>query len=456
MNLKNNFENKNISSPEISCTIKQFFNFFTIGTLLNQCGIRKVRGTSPVKILQCIFTLPFIGKNFYRGIVQSENPEFGKDAAYDLLKNPGYNWRRLLFNLAVKIISFFKPLTSQNRENVFIVDDSKYDRSRSKQVELLAWAYDHVTGAFYKGFRLLTLAWSDGVSTAPVDFGLLSSEKEKKRIQGITKELDKRTCGYKRRLEALTKATELVESMVRRAVSSGRIAVDFILMDSWFAWPKLISKLRKYADVICMIKKMPNILYSYKGQLLSLESIYRKIKKRRGRAKILGSAVVLMPDGGEAKIVFVRDRRKRGWLALLSTNTILPDEDIIRIYGRRWDIEVFFKMIKQHFNLAKEIQCRDFDGLIAHTTVVFMRYLFLSYEQRMLKDQRTFGDLFFACCDEMKDISLFEALHRILTLAIDNLRRTGEFSEKMYHALIEAVMEQAMTNLDFSKFCHKV
>ena len=110
-------------------------------------------------------------------------------------------------------------------------------------------------------------------------------------------------------------------------------------------------------------------------------------------------------------------------------------------------------MIKQHFNLAKEIQCRDFDSLIAHTTIVFIRYLFLSYEQRVLKDQKTFGDLFFACCDEMKDISFFEALHRILTLAIDNLRKTGEFSEKVYHALIEAVMGQAATNFDLSKYC---
>lgn len=47
--------------------------------------------------------------------------------------------------------------------------------------------------------------------------------------------------------------------------------------------------------------------------------------------------------------------------------------------GQRLDIEVFFKMAKQHLKLAKEIQCRDFDALIAHTTTVFMRYMFLAY-----------------------------------------------------------------------------
>ena len=46
----------------------------------------------------------------------------------------------------------------------------------------------------------------------------------------------------------------------------------------------------------------------------------------------------------------------------------MADEDVVRIYGQRRDSEVFFKMAKQHLKLAKEIQCRDFDVLIPHTT----------------------------------------------------------------------------------------
>jgi IS4 transposase len=32
---------------------------------------------------------------------------------------------------------------------------------------------------------------------------------------------------------------------------------------------------------------------------------------------------------------------------LISTNPELSNEEIVRLYGRRWDIEVFFKMAKQ-------------------------------------------------------------------------------------------------------------
>jgi len=55
-------------------------------------------------------------------------------------------------------------LTSEKREKVLIIDDSTYDRSRSKVVELLAWVHDHNANRSLKGFKLMTLGWSDGVS----------------------------------------------------------------------------------------------------------------------------------------------------------------------------------------------------------------------------------------------------------------------------------------------------
>lgn len=83
------------------------------------------------------------------------------------------------------------------------------------------------------------------------------------------------------------------------------------------------------------------------------------MKKRPGKAKILASVIVPMVNGPLVKIVFVRNHNSRGWLAVLSTDTALPDTELIRIYGKRWDIEVFFKMAKHHLNLEKEVQLRN-------------------------------------------------------------------------------------------------
>ncbi len=121
--------------------IDTFFDNFTIGRLLNKAGIRKMRGVSPVLLLKAIFILPFEGSNFFRGIVTDKRQEFKKDAAYDLLKGPRYNWRKLLLLVAARIVCVFDLLTDKDRKKVLIIDDSTYDRSHSKFVELLARIY---------------------------------------------------------------------------------------------------------------------------------------------------------------------------------------------------------------------------------------------------------------------------------------------------------------------------
>lgn len=435
---------------DVENKIDDFFGRFKIATLMHRCGVRKHHGHSVRSLTKAIFTLPFIGKNFFRGIVLNSELPFGKDAAYELLKGETYNWRRLLLGLGLRLFGIFNRLTNDERESVLIIDDSPYDRSRSKWVELLSSIWDHSTGRFLKGFRMLTICWSDGTSCLPMDFALLSATDAKKRLCESQKNLDKRCCAYQRRKEATEKATAHLENMVKRILATG-VSAKYLLMDSWFTMPATVVSLAKHIKIIGMVKKSSRIHYTFNGQSLDVKAIYRRLRKRRGRAKILASATVMLKEEVAAKLVFVRDRRKKDWLAMLSTDTELADEQVVRIYGKRWDIEVFFKMAKQHLKLAKEIQCRDFDALIAHTSIVFMRYMFLAYQCRMETDHRSFGDLFYACCDEVADISFIQALYRILTLAADQLKQLGAFCEKTAAAFFDAIMETALQCVGLSK-----
>lgn len=65
---------------------------------------------------------------------------------------------------------------------------------------------------------MLTLGWSDGFSFLPIYFALLGSPNS--LINGINETIDKRTSGYKRRLEALEPAPQLVTSTVKRALDA--------------------------------------------------------------------------------------------------------------------------------------------------------------------------------------------------------------------------------------------
>jgi hypothetical protein len=430
--------------------ISSFIEGFQVGTLLNKSGIRKLRGASPLTLFSAIFMLPFEGNNYYRGIVTKDDLPFKKNAAYELLKNPRHNWRKFLLALVVQAVNLFSRLTRETREKVLIFDDSTYDRSRSKVVELLAWVFDHNSGTNLKGFKLLTLGWSDGASFLPLDFILCSSAKAEKRVQGIRKDLDKRTCGYQRRLEAITKSTVHLETLVKRALALG-IKADYILMDSWFCWPAILAKLGGYLPVICMAKNMPKVFYRHRDQWVTLGKLYARLKKRPGKARILADTVVETKQGQQVKIVFVRHRHKKDWLAIVSTKIDLPAEEIVRIYGKRWDIEVFFKMMKHHLNLEKEVQLRDYDGIVAHTTIVMTRYVFLAIEQRCHDDQRTIGGLFFACSEEIKDLSLADALQRLLALVLDRVRFSGEFAEDVVIAMIDAIMGAAIEFIQSSR-----
>lgn len=445
-----NIEAKRQDDIYIHGKIDHFFNRFKIATKMHRCGIRKSRGHSVRTLVMSIFALPFEGKNFYRGIVLNKELSFGKDAAYEILKSCKSNWRRLLLLIGVQLYGFFNRLTDKERESVLIVDDSTYDRSRSKSVELLSKVWDHSSGRFLKGFRMLTICWSDGVSCLPLDFTLLSSVDAGKRLCQSRKAMDKRCSAWQRRKEATVKATAHLETMVKRILSAG-VEAKYLLMDSWFTMPATVTTLSEHIDIIGMVKKTPKVKYDCNGQQMDLKSIYKNLKKRRGRAKILASTLVILKGGKSAKLVFVRDKRKKDWLALLSTDIELANEDVVRIYGKRWDIEVFFKMAKQHLKLAKEIQSRDFDALVGHTTIVFMRYMFLAYLNRVETDHRTFGDLFYACCQEQDDISFIEALHRILSLVVQRVRQAGSYCEKTVSEFFDAAIETTLKCLGISK-----
>jgi hypothetical protein len=142
-----------------------------------------------------------------------------------------------------------------------------------------------------------------------------------------------------------------------------------------------------------------------------------------------------------AKIVFIRDRSSKNWLALLSTDTTLPAEEIITLYRRRWDIETFFKMAKSFLKLEKESQSRSFDALVAHATLVCCRYIMLELVKREHGDPRTLGTLFHAVCDEMKRIGFTEALALLLTLLDETLNSIIGLCKEQVNRLIQQFIE---------------
>lgn len=163
--------------PSVENQISLFFHNHSLGKLLRQCGIRKEKGISLEVLFQFLLALAFTGKNLFRHMEPSGSFDgIFKDAAYRFQNSTRANWRRFLLLLSTRIIvSRLEPLTDVANLKVLIVDDTLFLRDRSKHVELLARVHDHNTGRYHKGFRMLTMGWSDGSSFVPILLSLLSS-----------------------------------------------------------------------------------------------------------------------------------------------------------------------------------------------------------------------------------------------------------------------------------------
>ena len=435
----------NQNDKQISKSIKRFFTRFHISSALKASNAYKKKGFPVVEVFQYLFLLIFSNRSMYMSLITGKNsPGFAKDTVYRFMKMIQINWLHFTTLLASRIIKdAIVPLDSRDRANVLIIDDSMFERNRSKKVELLAKAYDHANHRYRFGFRMLTLGWSDGNTFLPVNSVLLSSENKKNRVNEAS-EVDKRTVGYKRRMLSMQKGTQAMLELLK-ATKKANIPAKYVLFDSWFSSPSTLHAVKSIGyDVIGMVKKSPKMFFRYNGEDMSLITIYNRNKKRRGRSKYLLSVVVDVVKDGEiipAKVVYVRNRnKKKEYLCLISTDTTLDENEIIRIYGKRWDIEVFFKVCKSYLNLSKECNSLSYDAMTAHTAVVFTRYMMLSLESRESNDSRSLGELFLYFSDEMSDITWIQAFQMLLQMFRTMLSDNTELSENKIDELVDTFM----------------
>ena len=435
----------NQNDKQISKSIEKFFKRFHISSALKASNAYKKNGIPVIEIFQYLFLLIFSNRSMYMSLITGRNtPGFAKDTVYRFMKMLQINWIRFTTLLASRIIrDAIVPLDSEDRANVLIIDDSMFERNRSKKVELLAKAYDHANHRYRFGFRMLTLGWSDGSSFLPVNSILLSSENKKNRVNEAVK-VDKRTAGYKRRLLSIQKGTQAMLELLRTAKKAA-VPAKYVLFDSWFSSPSTLHAVKTIGyDVIGMVKKTPKMFFRYKGEDMSLITIYNRNKKRRGRSRYLLSVLVDVVKDGKvipAKVVYVRNRNKRKeYLCLISTDTTLDENEIIRIYGKRWDIEVFFKVCKSYLNLSRECNSLSYDAMTAHTAVVFTRYMMLSLESREGNDNRSLGELFLYFSDEMSDITWIQAFRMLLQMFRTILNNNTELSDDKIDELVDTFM----------------
>ncbi|HHD92183.1 MAG TPA: IS4 family transposase, partial [Candidatus Portnoybacteria bacterium] len=81
MDITKGYQQQQEEAKRLNNRISSFISDFKIGSLLNNSGIRKLRGVTPLTLFTTIFVLPFHGVNFSKGIVKNNALGFRKDSA---------------------------------------------------------------------------------------------------------------------------------------------------------------------------------------------------------------------------------------------------------------------------------------------------------------------------------------------------------------------------------------
>lgn len=450
----NNIFQKIESNTDIKdCTdaASRFINRFEVVKLLNECGAYKEKGVPVRVIFLYIFNLMFSPMSMYYQIkMDAFHEEFSKNTVYRFLENIHMNWHLFLLRLSSRVIRYIAGLTedSDNRY-ALLVDDTPLPKC-GRTMELVSKYFNHVTMGYECGYRVLTLAWTDGVTTIPVRYSLLASSYDEKVKGKIRDDIDGRSLGGRIRKMARTSMHDLTVKFACEAVKAG-IPASIIAFDSWFAVPHTISRLMKEAKltVIARLKTNSKQYYEYEGKMMNIKTIYAICRKRRGKAKWKLSVNVnlLVKEKNKiieripVKLVYLPNRANtKEWICLLSTDTGMEEHEIIRQYGKRWNVEILFKCSKQFLKFGKDFQSPSFEAQNAQIAIAFTRYMLIAIEQRESEDYRSCGELFMLFYQELQDITFIKSLALVVSLFKEGMIKLLGVSAEQIQAVVDYVI----------------
>mgnify|MGYP004685734021 CR=1 FL=1 len=351
--------------------ISAFIHLIGLGRLSKRINFKRHSTIPLTAVITWLFEAIFSRRSLYRA---QPSRWFSSRTARNILNDGRINWQKLLCLVAIKMILILTPFIDQRRRLALIVDDTLIERAYSTKTELLAKIYDHDQHRYSTGYRNLTIGWSDGNTFLPVNCALMSTRKKTNLVGSKSSITDQRTIAGQRRSQAQHKMNEVVLELISQALRLG-VTAKYVLFDSWYSSPQMFWHLKELGlESVAMLKRSSKVYYRYRGRNYSIKALYQRLlnSKRPAGQSYLYSSIVEANFQGQVfpvKIVFVAKNKS---------------------------------------------QIQSYDGQVAQITVTAMTYILLAWQERLNKDDRTLGDLFYLMNDSLPEIKFIEALVYLL------------------------------------------
>lgn len=405
------FENQDYGIERLGESLSQLMDLRVFKSFISV----KSKGYSFQELFPVLFMLPMLNCSSIFAIDRSGAAAYlsaGKDAYYDLLNHSNLKWRSLLYSFTKLFCR--KVACSGNRisskPSALIIDDTTIEKT-GKKIEGISTVHDHTSNSYVLGYKLLLLAFFDGISTVPLDLSLHSEKRLSKK--GFKKVRSWFQEGAKRKAELGSKKTDNAIKMIRRAVKHG-FSASYVLVDSWFVNHELIKCVRSVAKgtmhLVGMVKQ-DSRKYTYKGREYTAKGLIGMLRHNvqyNRQLKLSYFKIRCEYKGTPVNLFCTRIGKQKSFKVLISTDTKLSMARVFEIYQIRWSIEVLFKDAKQYLYLG-HCQSNDFDAQLASVTLAMIRYTALSVSLRFEKHE-TIGALFKDVSEQTVELCVVEKI----------------------------------------------
>lgn len=235
-----------------------------------------------------------------------------------------------------------------------IVDDTVIDKSASQNIGLTYWQYSGDEHKAVNGIGLITLLWTkDGSEHIPIDYRIYDPDTD-----GKTK-------------------NDHFREMLKLAKQRG-FNPEYVLFDTWYASIDNLKTIDAFSWKWVSRMKKNRIVSTAPHQHCNLENLAIPKEGRVVHLKAYGFIKVF-------KFVF-----QNGNIEYLATNdTNISASAAERIYGKRWNIEIYHKGLKQQCGVEK---CQARIARIQRNHIWCSINAFIALELHRLKTDTTFTE----------------------------------------------------------------
>jgi SRSO17 transposase len=274
--------------------------------------------------------------------------------------------------LADKAYELLGTLKLKKGEKIYLILDDSKNSKRGKKMDAVGWVYDPTKGKSIWGHQYIKATIHVRGITIPFAIRLYVKDKDCKKL-GMP----------------FRKITHLAAELIRSFKAPQGMKV-IVLFDSYYLCPVVtkacqskgfhfVSALKSNRNLKSKGRKLKSGSYGvhcFKTRKISS----MKLSKENGIAyyHYVDAGCIEVSKLGPVHVIFSRKNTERKILAIVTNHPHFKAADIIKSYGVRWNIEVFFKDTKQLLGLGR-YQNRSYNAAVTHLHLVCFAYALLTH-----------------------------------------------------------------------------